>query len=119
VDRTGSLGFSIVGQAKIQTFQDLKRVRVQEIAFRLAKLVLEKYFLDKDGEPKRWLFPITETVFRCIVKSTRGDKIPRHILYQYKTIGSRRWEQASAGCCGKPGIMGASHQSFVRMAFSP
>jgi len=113
----------IVGETSIHTLEDLKRVRVQEIAFRLAKLVLEKYFLDKDGEPKRWLFPqllgivkrwiaecvelkdntfpqllmITdhahssaETIFRCIVRSTRGDKVLMPILYPYETIGSTR-----------------------------
>jgi type III restriction enzyme len=113
----------IVGETSIHTLEDLKRVRVQEIAFRLAKLVLEKYFLDKDGEPKRWLFPqllaiakrwiaecvelkdntfpqllmisdhalsAAETIFRCIVQSTGGDKILMPILYPYDTVGSTR-----------------------------
>ena len=47
----------IVGQSSIHTLDDLKRKRAQEIAFLLAKLVLEKYFKDKDDNPKQWLFP--------------------------------------------------------------
>ena len=36
---------------------DLKRRRPNEIAFLLAKLTLEKYFRDDDGNDKPWLFP--------------------------------------------------------------
>jgi type III restriction enzyme len=47
----------IVGQSDIHTLEDLKKRRVQEAAFGLAKLTLEKYFRDgQDGE-KPWLFP--------------------------------------------------------------
>lgn len=60
----------IVGESSIHTLDDLKRKRENEVAFLLAKLVLEKYFrLDGkvkekrtdnhvfDGEVKAWLFP--------------------------------------------------------------
>jgi type III restriction enzyme len=60
----------IVGQSSIHTLDDLKKRRPQEVAFLLAKLVLEKYFR-QDGEKKpdvadshqfepgvkNWLFP--------------------------------------------------------------
>lgn len=60
----------IVGQSSIHTLEDLKTRRPQEVAFLLAKLVLEKYFR-QDGEKKEdrsnehkfdqevqaWLFP--------------------------------------------------------------
>ena len=36
---------------------DLKRRRPNEVAFLLAKLTLEKYFRDDDGNDKPWLFP--------------------------------------------------------------
>ena len=39
------------------TLDDLKRRRPNEIAFLLAKLTLEKYFRDDDGNDKPWLFP--------------------------------------------------------------
>ncbi len=47
----------IVGETNVHTLEDLKRIREQEVAFRLARLVLEKYFRNRDEEPKRWLFP--------------------------------------------------------------
>ena len=58
----------IVGETSIQTLDDLKRRRPNEVAFLLAKLVLEKYFSEKSvvdcvvgdsgaTNPKPWLFP--------------------------------------------------------------
>src|SRR6202162_3366065 len=47
----------IVGQSSFHTLDDLKRHRPNEVAFALAKLTLEKYFRDDDGNDKPWLFP--------------------------------------------------------------
>lgn len=47
----------IVGESSIHTLDDLKRHRLSEVAFLLAKLTLEKYFRDDDGNDKPWLFP--------------------------------------------------------------
>ncbi len=47
----------IVGETSIHTLDDLKRRRPNEVAFLLAKLTLEKYFRDNDGNDKPWLFP--------------------------------------------------------------
>jgi type III restriction enzyme len=47
----------IVGEMSIHTLDDLKRRRLNEVAFLLAKLTLEKYFRDDDGNDKPWLFP--------------------------------------------------------------
>jgi type III restriction enzyme len=47
----------IVGESSILTLDDLKNRRIQEVAFLLAKLTLEKYFYDDDGNSKPWLFP--------------------------------------------------------------
>ena len=47
----------IVGETSIHTLDDLKRRRPNEVAFLLAKLTLEKYFSDDDGNDKPWLFP--------------------------------------------------------------
>lgn len=47
----------IVGESSIHTLDDLRRRRPNEIAFLLAKLVLEKYFRDDEGNDKPWLFP--------------------------------------------------------------
>lgn len=47
----------IVGETSIHTLDDLKNHREQEVAFLLAKLTLDKYFRDDDGNDKPWLFP--------------------------------------------------------------
>ena len=47
----------IVGETSIHTLDDLKRRRENEVAFLLAKLTLEKYFRDEDGNGRPWLFP--------------------------------------------------------------
>jgi type III restriction enzyme len=47
----------IVGESSIHTLDDLKRRRPNEVAFLLAKLTLEKYFRDDNGNDKPWLFP--------------------------------------------------------------
>lgn len=48
---------SILGEAEMHTLYGLKDKREQEIDFRLASLVLEKYFRDDSGNPRPWLFP--------------------------------------------------------------
>ena len=47
----------IVGESSIHTLDDLKSRRLNEVAFLLAKLTLEKYFRDDEGNDKPWLFP--------------------------------------------------------------
>ncbi len=47
----------IVGETSVHTLDDLKRRRLKEVEFRLAKLTVEKYFRDDDGNDKPWLFP--------------------------------------------------------------
>ncbi len=47
----------IVGESSIHTLDELKRRRPNEVAFLLAKLTLETYFRDDDGNDKPWLFP--------------------------------------------------------------
>ena len=47
----------IVGESSIHTLDELKSHRPNEVAFLLAKLTLERYFRDDDGNDKPWLFP--------------------------------------------------------------
>jgi type III restriction enzyme len=47
----------IVGTTEKHCLDDLKRRRPNEVAFLLAKLTLERYFRDDDGNDKPWLFP--------------------------------------------------------------
>ncbi len=47
----------IVGESSVHTLDELKNHRTNEVAFLLAKLTLERYFRDDDGNDKPWLFP--------------------------------------------------------------
>ena len=47
----------IVGESSTHTLDDLKRHRPNEVSFLLAKIVLERYFQDDDGNDRPWLFP--------------------------------------------------------------
>lgn len=47
----------IAGESVIMTLDDLRRRRPNEVAFRLADLLLRRYFRDGDGNDRPWLFP--------------------------------------------------------------
>jgi type III restriction enzyme len=47
----------VIGGVTVHTLDGLKRHREQEVAFLLAKLVLEKHLRDDEGTLKPWLFP--------------------------------------------------------------
>jgi len=47
----------IVGESSIHTLDYLKARRLKEVDLLLAKLALEKYFQDDEGNLKPWLFP--------------------------------------------------------------
>ncbi|MEP7200044.1 MAG: DEAD/DEAH box helicase family protein [Chloroflexota bacterium] len=48
---------SVIGESEFHTLYGLSSRREQEVDFRLASLVLEKYFQDKDGNTRPWLYP--------------------------------------------------------------
>jgi len=73
----------IVGETSIHTLDDLKRHREQEVAFLLAKLTLEKYFCDDDGNIKSWLFPQLTSIARrwlneCVI--LKDNTFPQLLL---------------------------------------
>jgi type III restriction enzyme len=47
----------IAGEKAIHKLDDLRERREQEVAFRIAKLTLDRYFRDADGGERPWLFP--------------------------------------------------------------
>jgi type III restriction enzyme len=74
----------IVGEVRVDTLDDLKKVRVNEAAFRIAKLTLEKYFRDDAGHDKPWLFPqllgITKRWLEgCLV--CKGGAFPQLLMF--------------------------------------
>jgi len=73
----------IVGESSIHTLDDLKQKREQEVAFLLAKMVLEKYFRDDDGNAKPWLFPqILEIARRWLAEcvTCKDNTFPQMLL---------------------------------------
>ena len=48
---------SIMGESEVHTLDHLRSRRDQEVAFWLAKQVLEKHFRDDGGRVRAWLFP--------------------------------------------------------------
>jgi len=74
----------IVGAIRVDTLDDLKKLRLNEVAFRLAKLTLEKYFRDDEGHDKPWLFPqllaITKRwVDECL--TCKGGTFPQLLMF--------------------------------------
>jgi type III restriction enzyme len=47
----------IVGQTSFHTLDDLKKRREQEVAFHIARTVLDHYFQKQDRDCRPWLFP--------------------------------------------------------------
>ena len=109
----------IVGESSIHTLDDLRRRREAEVAFALARLVMNKYFADKQwlypqllDIARRWLaewlyckdntFPqmlllvelahnAADRIYRAIVRSAGGDARLKAIPKAYDTIGSTRY----------------------------
>ncbi len=47
----------IVGESDEHTLDSLRSIREQQVAFRLAKLVLERHLRDRQGNERPWYFP--------------------------------------------------------------
>jgi len=74
----------IVGEIRIDTLDDLKQRRLNEVDFRLAKLTLEKYFRDDAGHDKPWLFPQLLAVarrWRAECLTCKGGTFPQLFLF--------------------------------------
>jgi len=74
----------IVGEIRVDTLDDLKGRRINEVAFRLAKLTLEKYFRDDDGNDKPWLFPQLLTITKRWLDeglTCKGGTFPQLLLF--------------------------------------
>jgi type III restriction enzyme len=55
---------SIIGESEFHNLYGLRDRREQEVVYRLASLVLEKYFRDDDGNPRPWFFPQLVSITR-------------------------------------------------------
>lgn len=109
----------IVGESVIHTLDDLKKHRIQEVAFLLSKQTLERYFPDKVwlfpqilSVTRRWLdecvtckdntFPqlllllefandAVDRIYNAIVSSSEGTPAIKPILSPFDTVGSTRY----------------------------
>jgi type III restriction enzyme len=73
----------IVGETVIHTLDDLKRFRLNYVAFTLAKLTLETYFRDDEGNDKPWLFPqLLDTAKRWLAECVvlKDNTFPQLLL---------------------------------------
>lgn len=75
----------IVGRSEQHTLEDLLRRRPNEIAFELAKLVLEKYFRTSAGADRPWLFPqllriVKAWMIQCL--TLKDNAFPQMLLLQ-------------------------------------
>ena len=73
----------IVGEESIHTLDDLKQRRESEVAFRIAKLLLETWFSDEGSRPE-WLFPQLLAITRrwmqeCV--TLKDDTFPQLLLF--------------------------------------
>jgi len=73
----------IVGEQSIHTLDDLKAQRENQVVFLLAKLILEKYFRDDDGNDRPWLFPQLLEIARRWLReclTCKDDTFPQLLL---------------------------------------
>jgi type III restriction enzyme len=74
----------IVGELRFDTLDDLKGHRLNEVAFQLARLTLEKYFRDDDGYDKPWLFPQLLSIAKRWLDEAltcKGGTFPQLLLF--------------------------------------
>ena len=73
----------IVGESSRHTLDDLKAERLQTVEFRIASLLLDKFYRDDAGNRKIWLFPQLLHITRmwlaeCVV--LKDDTFPQMLL---------------------------------------
>lgn len=74
---------SIVGETVRHELYGLKSKRLQEVDFALARLVLDQYLRDAEGNPRPWLFPQLLAIARrwreeCV--TFKDDTFPQELL---------------------------------------
>jgi type III restriction enzyme len=73
----------IIGESSLHTLDDIRQRREGEVAFKLARHVLEMYFRDGDDNVKPWLFPQLLHIAKLWMKDyivCKEDTFPQMIL---------------------------------------
>ena len=81
----------IVGQTASHNLDDLKAIRLQTVAFQIARTLMESHFTDEDKNRREWLFPdlvaITrEWINQCVV--LRDNTFPQLLLWSRNLQGA-------------------------------
>ncbi|MEX1278815.1 MAG: restriction endonuclease subunit R, partial [Chloroflexota bacterium] len=88
----------IVGESIQTTLDELKKHRRQQVAFTLAKRVVEGYLLDADSRPKPWLFPqvlpiVERWMDECVIR--KGGAFDQMLMItQYSHAAAERIQSA-------------------------
>jgi type III restriction enzyme len=88
----------IVGESVETNLDELKGYRRQQVAFTLAKRVVENYLLDAEQRPKPWLFPqvlpiVDRWMCECVV--TQGGAFEQMLLIsQYSHAAAEKIQSA-------------------------
>ena len=72
-----------LGEPLDMLFMGVRGKRDQEVAFHLARLVLDRYLADKAGNPRPWLFPQVVQIARAWVREAvayNDDTFPGLLL---------------------------------------
>ncbi len=99
----------VIGEHSIHRLDDLKERREGEVAFLLAKLVLERFFRDDGGEAKPWLFPKVLRITRqwlaeCV--TTKDDAFKQLLLLHQLAVeaAEKVYRSIVAGEPGSPAV---------------
>jgi type III restriction enzyme len=73
----------IVGEGEVHTLDQLHATRLQEVAFRLTRRLVQNHFRDEGGFEESWLFPkllpiVTDWMGRCV--HCKDDTFPQLLL---------------------------------------
>jgi len=74
----------IIGERSVHTLDELRGHREQEVAFHLARRVLDTYFKDEEGNRSHWLFPQLVAIVRrwmveCLV--CKDNTFPQLLMF--------------------------------------
>ncbi|MFH2104146.1 MAG: DEAD/DEAH box helicase family protein [Chloroflexota bacterium] len=98
---------SIIGESSFHDLYGLKDRRLHELDFRLAALLLERYFKDGDGNLKPWLFPQLTGIVRrwreeCL--TCKDNAFPQMLLMvEFAHNAAEKIYQAIVGANLTPG----------------
>jgi len=105
----------IVGETDLHTLDDLKKRRMQEVAFQIAQLLANKYLEAEDGSARPWLFPqalaITrEWLERCV--HCQDDAFAQMLLLV-------QYAHSAAGCIRAAILQGTSGEKRLLPILRP